>query len=65
LPPLEVRKADELDGTFARAVRERAGGILVLPSAFFAARITPIVGLAARFQLPAIYEHRTSSSPAA
>ena len=58
LPPLEVRKADELDGAFARAVRGRAGGILVLPSAFFAARITRIVGLAASSRLPAIYEHR-------
>ena len=58
-----MRKADELDGTFARAVRERAGGILVLPSAFFAARITPIVGLAARSRLPAIYEHRDFVEP--
>jgi putative ABC transport system substrate-binding protein len=33
-PASEVRKANDLEGAFARAVRERAGGVLVLPSAF-------------------------------
>ena len=35
MPLLEVRQPDDLDGVFAYAVKERAGGILVLPSAFF------------------------------
>ena len=43
---------------FALAVKERVGGILVLPSAFFATQIPHIVALAARNRLPAMYEHR-------
>jgi putative ABC transport system substrate-binding protein len=57
-PVSGVRKADDLDGAFARAARERAGGVLVLPSAFFASQTQHIVSLAARSSLPAIYEHR-------
>jgi putative ABC transport system substrate-binding protein len=62
-PASEVRKAADLDGAFARAVRERAGGILVLPSAFFASQIQRIVSLAASTGLPAIYEHRDFVAP--
>jgi putative ABC transport system substrate-binding protein len=62
-PAREVRKADDLDGAFALAVRERAGGILVLPSAFFSSKTQRIVGLAARTRLPAIYEHRDFVEP--
>ena len=52
-----VRKPDDLDGTFALAVKERAGGALVLASAFFSSQAQQIVNLAARTRLPAIYEH--------
>jgi putative ABC transport system substrate-binding protein len=37
---------------FALAVKERVGGILVLPSAFFATQIPHIVALAARNRPP-------------
>ncbi len=63
IPVSGVRKPDDLDGVFARAVRERAGGVLVLPSAFFASQTQRIVGLAARSGLPAIYEHREFVEP--
>jgi putative ABC transport system substrate-binding protein len=53
-----ARRADELDGAFALAVKERAGGVLVLPSALFSSQIRRIVSLAAKTRLPAIYEHR-------
>jgi putative ABC transport system substrate-binding protein len=53
-----ARRADELDGAFALAVKERAGGVLVLPSALFSSQTRRIVSLAAKTRLPAIYEHR-------
>jgi putative ABC transport system substrate-binding protein len=53
-----ARRAGELDGAFALAVKERAGGVLVLPSALFSSQIRRIVSLAAKTRLPAIYEHR-------
>jgi len=53
-----VRKPDDLDATFALAVKERAGGALVLASAFFSSQAQQIVSLAARTRLPAIYEHQ-------
>ena len=58
LTTLSVRKTDDLDGAFALAVKERVGGILVLPSAVFASQIPHLVKLAARNRLPAMYEHR-------
>ena len=53
-----VRKPDDLDATFALAVKERAGGALVLASAFFSSQAQKIVNLAAKTRLPAIYEHQ-------
>jgi ABC-type uncharacterized transport system substrate-binding protein len=61
--PPEVRKATDLEGAFAQAVKDRAGGVLVLPSASFASQIQHIVSLAARSGLPAIYEHRDFVEP--
>lgn len=58
LPTLEIRKSEELDAAFARAVRERAGGVLVLTSPFFPSQHQRIASLAANARLPAIYEHR-------
>jgi putative ABC transport system substrate-binding protein len=57
-PMLEIRKPEELDGAFALAVRERAGGVLVLASPFFSSQRQRIASLAANTRLPAIYEHR-------
>ncbi len=61
--PPEVRQTNDLDRAFARAVKNRAGGVLVLPSASFASQIQHIVGLAAMSGLPAIYEHRDFVEP--
>ena len=58
LTTLSVRKTDDLDDAFGLTVKERAGGILVLPSAVFASQIPHLVTLAARNRLPAMYEHR-------
>jgi hypothetical protein len=58
LPTLEIRKSEELDAAFARAVRERSGGALVLASPFFSSQHQRIASLAANARLPAIYEHR-------
>ena len=57
-PMLGIRKPEELEGAFARAVREQAGGMLVLASPFFSAQGKRIANLAAETRLPAIYEHR-------
>jgi putative tryptophan/tyrosine transport system substrate-binding protein len=57
-PTLKIRKPEELDGAFALAVKERAGGVLVLASPFFSAQGQRIVRLADAARLPAIYEHR-------
>lgn len=56
--PLSVRTTEDLDTAFARGIRERAAGILVLSSPFFHANRQRVTGLAARHRLPAIYEHR-------
>ena len=58
VPTLEIRKSEEMDAAFARAVRERAGGVLVLASPFFSSQGQRIASLAANARLPAIYEHR-------
>jgi ABC-type uncharacterized transport system, periplasmic component len=57
-PSREVRKPDDLDGAFALAAKDRAGGVLVLASAFFSSQASRIVSLAAKTRLPAIYEHQ-------
>jgi putative tryptophan/tyrosine transport system substrate-binding protein len=57
-PTIEIRKPEELDTAFPLAVRERAGGVLVLASPFFSSQSERIVTLAANARLPAIYEHR-------
>ena len=63
LPPLDVRRPEDLDRAFAEAARQRAGGMLVLPSAFFSSHSARIVRLAARVRLPAIYEHEDFAEP--
>src|SRR5215813_3051397 len=58
VPVLEIRKPEELDGAFALAVGERAGGVLVWGSPFFSSQVQRMSSLAASARLPAIYEHR-------
>jgi putative ABC transport system substrate-binding protein len=57
-PARGVRKPDDLDGAFALAVKERAGGVLVLASPHFFSQAPRIASLAAKTRLPAIYEHQ-------
>jgi putative ABC transport system substrate-binding protein len=57
-PARGVRKPDDLDGVFALAVKERAGGVLVLASPHFASQAPRIVSLAAKTRFPAIYDHQ-------
>jgi putative ABC transport system substrate-binding protein len=57
-PARGVRQPDDLDGAFALAVKERAGGVLVLASPLFFSQAPRIVSLAAKARLPAIYEHQ-------
>jgi ABC-type uncharacterized transport system substrate-binding protein len=51
----EVRSSNDLEGAFAAMVRERANGLLVLPSPFAFAHAARIADLAAQKRLPAIY----------
>jgi putative ABC transport system substrate-binding protein len=55
---LEARSAEEIDRAFQVAVSDRAGALVPLSSAFFAAEKQRIAGLAARHRLPIVYEHR-------
>jgi putative ABC transport system substrate-binding protein len=57
-PTLKIRQPEDLDGALALAVKEGAGGVLVLASPFFSSQGQRIVTLAANVRLPAIYEHR-------
>jgi putative ABC transport system substrate-binding protein len=55
LHPFEVRSSNDLESAFAAMVRERASGLLVLPSPFAFAHAAQIADLAAQKRLPAIY----------
>ena len=55
LHPFEVRSSNDLESAFAAMVRERANGLLVLPSPFAFAHAAQIADLAAQKRLPAIY----------
>ena len=58
IPTIQVRKPEDLDAAFDLAVRQRAGGVLVLASPFFSSHGRRLARLAAQTRLPAIYEHR-------
>lgn len=45
----------EIDTAFATLARERAGGLLVEPDAFFRARMSQLIVLTARYAIPAVY----------
>lgn len=55
---IDVRASDDYLPAFQAAVRMEAQGMIVLSSAVFHGHRQRIVDLAARFRLPAIYEHR-------
>jgi putative ABC transport system substrate-binding protein len=51
----EVAGPDEIEHAFARLVKGRAQGLILLPHAVTSARRTQIVGLAAKHRLPGMY----------
>jgi len=53
-----VGDESEFDSAFARFVHERAAAVLVSADPYFNTRRVQLVGLAARYRLPAIYEFR-------
>jgi ABC-type uncharacterized transport system substrate-binding protein len=55
---LRVAAVGEYENAFKTAQRERAGAIQVLPSPVFGAQRRVLIELAAKYQLPAIYEFR-------
>jgi ABC-type uncharacterized transport system substrate-binding protein len=55
---LELRDADDIDGTFRRATDARAGALLVGAAGLLFPRARRIAELAARNRLPAMYELR-------
>ncbi len=55
LPAVDER---ELEAAFAQATQNKADAILVTPDAFFSASRDKIIGLAARYKLPAMYPFR-------
>jgi len=58
LRPLEARDGDEIDQVFAKVTEDQVDAIIPLASPIFAAEKRRIVGLAAKYHLPAMYEHR-------
>jgi putative ABC transport system substrate-binding protein len=55
---LEVGEASEAEGAFKTARDDRAQAVLVLPSPVFGAHRRLLIGLAAKYRLPAFYEFR-------
>jgi len=58
LHTLQASTETEIDDVFGSLVRRRAGGLIVVPEAFFANRRDQIVSLAARHAIPAVYGFR-------
>jgi putative ABC transport system substrate-binding protein len=58
LQVLEVRGPDDFESAFAAAVRGRAQALVVLPSPILTYHQKPLVGLAAKHRLPALYQAR-------
>ena len=61
--PIEVSAApvhakDEIEGVIAAQARSPGGGLIVMPSGFSLANREPIIALAARYGVPAIYYNR-------
>ena len=58
LRPIEVRAPTDLNSAFSAIARDRAGALVVVPDALFRNQHGPILDLAARSRLPAIYWSR-------
>jgi putative ABC transport system substrate-binding protein len=60
---LKAGNQSEIDAAFATLVQQRAGGLVVSGETFFITASDQIIGLAARYSVPTIYQYR--ESPAA
>ena len=58
LQRLDVRRPEDLEKAFARLTHERSEALAPLSSSMFRAHRALIVGLAAKYRLPGIYEDR-------
>jgi putative ABC transport system substrate-binding protein len=58
LQPVGVDRSDELENAFFAMIKERAEGLVKLPSAVLTSYRKPIVELAAKNRMPAVYEDR-------
>src|SRR5439155_24185650 len=56
--PAPVRDEAELEIVMAGLAREERSGVLVVPDAFSYAHRDAIIGLSARYRLPAVYASR-------
>ncbi len=55
---LQARTEQEIDAAFATLVRLRAGALVVAPSPLFGNRREQLVGLAARYSVPTVFDLR-------
>jgi putative tryptophan/tyrosine transport system substrate-binding protein len=55
---LRASQPSDLEPAFATAVREHVGGIVISGAAFFAGRADELIGLSARYAMPAIHGRR-------
>jgi putative tryptophan/tyrosine transport system substrate-binding protein len=58
-----VHGKDEFEGVIAAQARDSGGGLIVMPDVFNDANREPIIALAARYSVPAIYFNRYFSEP--
>jgi putative ABC transport system substrate-binding protein len=55
---LTASTESDLEAAFASMVQHRVGSLIVMPDPFFFSRPEPLIALAARHRMPAIYPHR-------
>jgi putative tryptophan/tyrosine transport system substrate-binding protein len=58
-----VHGSDEIEGVVAAQARDPGGGLIVMPDVFNDVNREPIIALAARYSVPAIYYNRFFSEP--
>jgi len=58
-----VHGKDEVEGVVAAQARDPGGGLIVMPDVFNDVNREPIIALAARYSVPAIYYNRFFSEP--
>ena len=58
-----VHGKDEIEGVIAAQARDPGGGFIVMPDVFNDANREPIIALAARYSVPAVYFNRFFSEP--